>query len=197
MGHAINLKDIFPLPLDDNSYFDLSQGEIYIRFKRDIFIWGMVFQKATFKQKTKLQIQISNERDTDGQNIGYSNSFSKYNNEWINPDGSDPNTPLELEFAPADMDDGGCIFFTKPSNPDKIMSFVATHVKIKGVSGQLNKIVFDFVGSSITYDGKNGVLENAKHHLTSNFWSDRYIANIYYTGKQAVITIMAYFYDFL
>ena len=58
MQNNRNLKDLFPLPLQDTSYFDLSQGEIFIDLRRDIFIWGIVFQKATFKEATKLQIQI-------------------------------------------------------------------------------------------------------------------------------------------
>ena len=187
-----NIKDLFPLPHTDTSYFDLSQGEIYIDLKRDVFIWGITFQKATFKEKTKLQLQISFRRDTDSQNIGYTDSLSKHNNEWINPDGSDPNIPMEIEFDPADMDEGGCIFFTKPGNSGRILRFITSKVKIRGVSGQLSKILFDFVGTTITYDGGHGLMRNPNYHLTkkSTDYEVRFIENFYYTGKLIVLKIV-------
>ena len=190
MQNNRNLKDLFPLPLQDTSYFDLSQGEIFIDLRRDIFIWGIVFQKATFKEATKLQIQISYKRDTENGNMGYTTSLSKHSIDWINPDGSDPNTPLELVFDPADMDDGGCIFFKQPSDPTKIMSFVASHVKIKGISGQISTLVFDFVGTTITYEGGQGILRKPNHHLISTEFDKRFLDQFYYTGNGFIIILI-------
>ena len=41
--------------------------------------------------------------------------------DWINPDGSDAATPFEVELDPANMDEAGCIFFTKPDNPGQVI----------------------------------------------------------------------------
>ena len=194
MQNNINLKELIPLPLRDTSFFDLSQGEIYIDLRIDIFIWGIVFQKATFKEATKLEIQISYIRDTDNGNMGYTTSLSKHNIDWINPDGSDPNTPLELVFDPADMDDGGCIFFKQPSDPTKIMSFVASHIKIKGISGQISTIVFDFVGTTITYDGGQGILGKLNHHLISAEFDDQFLDHFYYTGNGFIVILILIFF---
>ena len=194
MQNNRNLKDLFPLPLRDTSFYDLSQGEVYIDLRRDIFIWGIVFQKATFKEATKLQIQISYKRDTENGNMGYTTSLSKHSINWINPDGSDPNTPLELVFDPADMDDGGCIFFKQPSDPTKIMSFVASHIKIKGIYGLISTIVFDFVGTTITYDGGQGILGKLNHHLTSTKFDDRFLDHFYYTGNGFIVILILIFF---
>ena len=41
--------------------------------------------------------------------------------DWINPDGSDAATPYEVELDPANMDEAGCIFFTKPDSPEQVI----------------------------------------------------------------------------
>ena len=99
---------------------------------------------------------------------------------------------MEIEFDPTDMDEGGCIFFTKPGNSNKILRFITSLVKIRGVSGQLSKILFDFVGTTITYDGSHGLMKNSNYHLTkrSNDYEVKFIENFYYTGKLIVLKIV-------
>ena len=181
MQNNVNLVVPFPLPSFPNRKFDLTKGQIYINFFRDIFIWGIVFKKDQLTKKTKMKLQIHNWRDSHIQNVPFSNGKWKWNHQWQNPDGSDAQTPLELEFDPADMDDAGCIFFKQPSDPTKIMSFIASSVKIMGVSGDL-KIMFDFVGTSIAYEGAHGILNKDVYDLRS-VTKAHFAGNIFYTGQ--------------
>ena len=170
------------LPRSSSSYFDLSDGEIYIEFKRNHYIVGMMFDKSSFTEKTTLKIQLNNWMDDSQYNIGYTTFKQSGYWKWINPDGSDPSQPFQVTIDPADMDDGGCIYFTQPSDPSKPLTFIASSLKIRGVSGQLSNLLFDFVGTSIDYWGANGVMQKSSNHFLSTSATDWLVANMYYTG---------------
>ena len=67
---------------------------------------------------------------------------------WISPAQVLPGTngnQFQVVLEPGSMNDAGVIYFSNPSNPGYLMSFVASTVKITYVAGPTN-VFFDFVG---------------------------------------------------
>ena len=66
----------------------------------------------------------------------------------------------------------------------QVLSFVADAVKIKGVSGSVDSLHFDFIGSFIDYDS---LLTSSGNHFvqeeSDGFPVLKQIGNLYYTGN--------------
>ena len=112
----------YPLTNDDNraKAFDLSAGSIFLLFsyykhaiQKNPFIWGIQFVKSSFKNTIKIKLKINGYYGVDKKR-----EFSS--NAWLNPDKDETGEFLEMEFSPSDMDEGGCVYFTKQSDPSKV-----------------------------------------------------------------------------
>ena len=111
----------YPLTKDDNraKAFDISAGSIFLLFsyykhaiQKNPFIWGIQFLKSSFVNQFKMKLKINGK-------YGVNKVFS--GNTWLNPDKDESGVFLEMEFSPSDMDEGGCIYFTKKSDPNKVI----------------------------------------------------------------------------
>ena len=69
------------------------------------------------------------------------------NPDWISPrrKNSSEEERWETTFTPAKMDSNGIIYFSDSNDPNYLMSFVASRVKVKKTAGP-EKLFFDFVG---------------------------------------------------
>ena len=125
MSHSAwrRTEDIFSFPLTkaDNLWktYDLSAGSILLILSYDKhaklkypFIWGIKFVKSSFTQAMKIKLKMKNLPDQ--KNVFGSNT-------WLNPDNDASGDFLEMEFSSSDMDEGGCIYFTKISDPNKVI----------------------------------------------------------------------------
>ena len=146
------------------------------------FIWGILFKKETFTAPLTVDITVHLRRDGHASNVWNPAGHYSYQadgREWVNPDLSDMSSPFQLTFDPADMDEGGCIWFKQPSDPTKILGFVANAVRITGVSGDMD-VAFDLLGTSINYADLD---DREQHWITNTNTPLQYIGNFYFTGK--------------
>ena len=84
----------------------------------------------------------------------FSGGFSGW--KWINPDGSDPQIPFNVTVRPEDLNEFGIFPLMHPTNTSLDIGFVATKLKLSGVSGQLEDTFVDFIGTQVDdmpYDG--------------------------------------------
>ena len=68
---------------------------------------------------------------------------------WINPDGSNPETPFQLTVKSEDLDEWGVYTMIRPDNQDISMAFVANKIKLTGISGQIEDLFVDFIGAYV------------------------------------------------
>ena len=100
---------------------------------------------------------------------------------WTNPDQSDPSTPFEVTIHPSELDAYGLYFFKNPMDPSKPLLFGLNYIKIKGISGQIEDLYLDLIGS---YTYFKDIIPNLNHFYGKYSREANFIADYYLAGKK-------------
>ena len=154
--------------LDDSSvgYFIINFGSP----PRTVFIWGMQFLKAQFKET--LNVVLKNHYSKDVENGAYGSGT------WLHPSSLEI-ARLELDISPGDLDDSGVFRFKDPEDSTKPMMFVASKILVNPTGPKL--LNFDFIGTF--YDFETAV--DGKHANDKNDnWNEPVFGKYFVAGEK-------------